>query len=673
MAQSFNNDTNSDDLIAELARLMAEDAQGSNPADAQKTAPTPEPAAQQPNERIVPSFEAPVAEPIPTPHDHGRTGTPDPSFAQPASAPYAPAQSDFPAQQPVATQPDAVARPPAEPSYAPIVPPVENAPQSFGAPQELRAFARNAPVQNDTAPVVDSFASSPIEAHEPPITDSRVDDAFSALTDQLGRREQLEKSWSNETSDPIADLIAAQEPVVPTPPVREPQSSRVEPVSNAFQGLTPQRDPTPANLAPRSNDPLDEIENLIGEAVRAGTAQGLDHVDQPSQTVKSSGVDDAALAAEASILAASQAAGQVQTNKQNFTQTRPVDNSSPAHVAPAEVDTQSEPFAIETEGKSNLIRTAAPAIAALVLLFVGVGVFFMFNSGTPEDGEAPILAANTEGAKVEVQRDVTDNTSVVVNELDGTAKDTSNERIVSRDQTDDGVRKIETTETDSGLANRKVRTVTVRPDGTIVSSNDAVAGTEVLPIDRPNVPELPNAGTTGDFQVSANTTPPPADTPVTTTTEVSSGVVTPPINGPIPQARIVGRTSVTTATPVVTAPTQNAGTTNQSIDLLSGGTSAPVVTTAPAAVAPTTVASSAPAFVQLSSQRSDEAARSTLSVLQSRFSNVINTSNIVIRPVDLADRGTFYRVLLPANSVSDANTMCANLKNAGGDCFVRTN
>ena len=35
-----------------------------------------------------------------------------------------------------------------------------------------------------------------------------------------------------------------------------------------------------------------------------------------------------------------------------------------------------------------------------------------------------------------------------------------------------------------GLANRKVRTVTVRPDGTIVSSDDSVAGAAKLPVDR---------------------------------------------------------------------------------------------------------------------------------------------------------------------------------------------
>lgn len=49
---------------------------------------------------------------------------------------------------------------------------------------------------------------------------------------------------------------------------------------------------------------------------------------------------------------------------------------------------------------------------------------------------------------------------------------------------------IATTATDPELANRKVRTVTVRPDGTIVSGDDALAGNEALPIDRPNGPQV---------------------------------------------------------------------------------------------------------------------------------------------------------------------------------------
>src|SRR5690606_3084583 len=73
------------------------------------------------------------------------------------------------------------------------------------------------------------------------------------------------------------------------------------------------------------------------------------------------------------------------------------------------------------------------------------------------------------------------------------------EQLVSRDQStsEEGSsqvsRVIPPASAEGGIANRKVRTVTVRPDGTIVSSDNAVAGSEALPVDRPAVPALPGA------------------------------------------------------------------------------------------------------------------------------------------------------------------------------------
>ena len=46
------------------------------------------------------------------------------------------------------------------------------------------------------------------------------------------------------------------------------------------------------------------------------------------------------------------------------------------------------------------------------------------------------------------------------------------------------------------------------------------------------------------------------------------------------------------------------------------------------------------------------------------------TPPLEVHIVDLGAKGTWYRVLLPANSASAANTACANIKNAGGDCLI---
>ena len=54
-----------------------------------------------------------------------------------------------------------------------------------------------------------------------------------------------------------------------------------------------------------------------------------------------------------------------------------------------------------------------------------------------------------------------------------------------------------------------------------------------------------------------------------------------------------------------------------------------------------------------------------------RFASVIGNTALEVHIVDLGAKGTWYRVLLPANSASAANTACANIKNAGGDCLIR--
>jgi len=91
---------------------------------------------------------------------------------------------------------------------------------------------------------------------------------------------------------------------------------------------------------------------------------------------------------------------------------------------------------------------------------------------------------------------------------------------------------------------------------------------------------------------------------------------------------------------------------------------------APAAATPTasTPAGSAPAYVQLASQRSEADARATANTIVSRFGPLFNGANIEIQRADLGERGIYYRVRVPAASLSDATAMCNNLKAQGGDC-----
>ena len=142
-------------------------------------------------------------------------------------------------------------------------------------------------------------------------------------------------------------------------------------------------------------------------------------------------------------------------------------------------------------------------VAAVLLLAAGLGLYWVVNMGRVSTaGAAPELTADTTPVKVKPKapaKVATDAAkSPVLAKMDGNTS-TSSEQLVSTDQTNGGNVSRDVTPTaadsESGLANRKVRTVTVRPDGTIVSGDDALAGGEALPIDRPNVPSVPSAET----------------------------------------------------------------------------------------------------------------------------------------------------------------------------------
>jgi hypothetical protein len=77
--------------------------------------------------------------------------------------------------------------------------------------------------------------------------------------------------------------------------------------------------------------------------------------------------------------------------------------------------------------------------------------------------------------------------------------------------------------------------------------------------------------------------------------------------------------------------------------------------------------------VQVSSQRTQDQAQAAFNNLQQRYAGVLGGVTPVIQRADLGDRGTFYRVRIPASSRDDAISLCERLKSAGGDCFVRRN
>jgi sporulation related protein len=101
---------------------------------------------------------------------------------------------------------------------------------------------------------------------------------------------------------------------------------------------------------------------------------------------------------------------------------------------------------------------------------------------------------------------------------------------------------------------------------------------------------------------------------------------------------------------------------------------------AAAPAAPSRTASLPPAasgggsyLVQVSSQRSEAEAQTAFQSLQSKFPSQLGGKQAVIRKVELGEKGTYYRAMVPAGDAAEANQMCSGMKAAGGSCLVQKN
>lgn len=74
--------------------------------------------------------------------------------------------------------------------------------------------------------------------------------------------------------------------------------------------------------------------------------------------------------------------------------------------------------------------------------------------------------------------------------------------------------------------------------------------------------------------------------------------------------------------------------------------------------------------MQIASEGSEEAAQATYKRLLARYPKVLDGKGVSIVKADIEGKGTRWRVRVPAESRGDAAGMCSSLKSAGGSCFV---
>ena len=187
---------------------------------------------------------------------------------------------------------------------------------------------------------------------------------------------------------------------------------------------------------------------------------------------------------------------------------------------------------------------------------------------------------------------------------------------------------------------RKVRTVVVKPDGTIVSGEEIVGAVE---------PRIINPA---EPAIVAKAKPAVAQAE-------SPKVEAPEIAAPKPKVELARAEPAIVDKPIVAKKA-----------------AAPKPVAEPVKVAKAKPAEKPAAkrksdyVVQISSRRSPESARNAFAKLQKRYGGLLGDRSAEYQRTEIEGKGTFYRVRVLASSKSDARSLCGGLKRAGGSCFV---
>ena len=709
--------------------------------------PAPTAAAPSPAPVRIPSSLTPVSE--------NRSFAEGPALsvakAAPTPAPAAPA-SDFHFDFGFAQSPPQSATPP-----RPIPPqPQPTAPAMLAqAAADLAADPIAALIEADMAEpepspqfedADDETGEAETEASEPVRT--QVVTQLRTVTAAPAARATTIAQVSPGVPKPATNTPIPLKPVSVTP--RAPESDRFAISPGVGLNMRPQpgqslsapqaRAPEPRPAVADDSDPMSEIESLIGEAVRVELSPGPVRVQTAQQvTAKVALEPEEDLEREIAThpAPAPQPAPVVpplstqfaprRANLKDDTSSRSAEDAilAAAAASGAEVGRMEPSVGDESPYRRLKVKPqrsgflsggvrqyVGMAVAGTLLLAAGLGLYWVLNMGrlaNTTGANAPQLTADATPVKEKpaaTTKPATDAAkSPVLAKMDNAAPTPSSEQLVSTDQATPAVTRdvtpAATDDSENGLANRKVRTVTVRPDGTIVSGDDAVAGGEELPVDRPNVPAVPsteatnllgNSTQTADASpaLAAPTTPLiPAATSTGTQVAEAQPVIDPTVVAPTPMQFPV-RTSLAAKpqTTQSTAPSNSsvnalvgAQTPNGQIDLLGGGNDAAATTAtqqvastkpvqAKPTPAPAATGGGAAAYVQLSSQPSQADAQASVKTMTAKYGSLFGGGKLTIQQVDLGQKGIRWRVRLPASSLGDAAGICSQIKAQGGDCFA---
>ncbi len=220
---------------------------------------------------------------------------------------------------------------------------------------------------------------------------------------------------------------------------------------------------------------------------------------------------------------------------------------------------------------------------------------------------------------------------------------------------------------------RRVRTVSVRPDGTIIAREPSPpvqvaeaapaqpqAITDLIPLEQP-APSTPEPQVQADAPVeqapaTVSALPEPAAQPEPAETPDAAE---PPAATEAPAAPL----SLTGAIPAPPPPDRG----SQQVAAI-----APPAPAEPAPAQATAPVQSGGYAVQLAIRDSEERAYQAFTQYQTRYADIIGNVDPIVRRAEV-NGNVIYRIRVGPYALSDANGVCAQIKSAGGDCFVARN
>lgn len=215
---------------------------------------------------------------------------------------------------------------------------------------------------------------------------------------------------------------------------------------------------------------------------------------------------------------------------------------------------------------------------------------------------------------------------------------------------------------------RKVRTMIVKPDGTLVAQEVPAPAVETPKQDK--VEELAAPATTEKAPSVLATSRVPV-TPEQPAQASQTGA------RPAPAAAQPAQTQTAAPLPAARPASQPANVvatvTNQG-NVRPAAAAQPAQQTAstPAAVPAATAStpSSGGYYIQIASLPSQAEAQKSYQNMSAKFGSVIGGRGVDIKAAEIAGKGTFYRVRIPAGDKNEAAALCERFRSAGGSCLV---